>query len=494
MFRFFKNAAGNVAVTFALLVFVLLGVAGGAVDYTRVINVRSDYQEAVDAAAFAAAIAYKKKSWEASKQVGLDYLNAQSPETASVRLSKVEIKLDNDSIVATVRGESTNSLLSAIGFGSFDFEVKSFVKMPDYPIEVAMVLDNTFSMSVDGKIGTLKTTAKEFVDTLLNHDLSDVKISVVPFAQYVNVGSQFLGASWLEAANDIKITPRQCSMKQDVISKSGCRIEYTNHPAQDVPEQCTAAVYNDGVLIKPATCEPAHTKPAHTTSGEVCSNIEYSAPYESCQPEKRETVYWNGCVASRPNPLNTNDNDYSRKVPGPNNLVCPSPISPLTSDRNKLKTAINNMVAVGNTYIPQGIVWGYRTLTNKQPFDQALSDGQRASKKGRRYLIVMTDGMNSRSPVYTRDVFSSKNEVGLHTGSNISLADDLTLDTCNVVKSENIEVYTVSFGNDVDASTKQMLRTCASKPENYFDAATNNDLVSTFQSIADSIVTVYLSR
>jgi phosphoribosylaminoimidazole-succinocarboxamide synthase len=91
-------------------------------------------------------------------------------------------------------------------------------------------------------------------------------------------------------------------------------------------------------------------------------------------------------------------------------------------------------------------------------------------------------------------VFSSKNEVGLHTGNDVSLADDLTLDTCNVVKADNIEVYTVSFGNDVDASTKQMLRSCASRPENYFDAATNNDLVSTFQSIADSIVTVYLSR
>ncbi|MEM9278842.1 MAG: hypothetical protein AAGA76_09725, partial [Pseudomonadota bacterium] len=98
------------------------------------------------------------------------------------------------------------------------------------------------------------------------------------------------------------------------------------------------------------------------------------------------------------------------------------------------------------------------------------------------------------SPEYTRDVFANKMEVGFHTGSDVGLANKLTLDTCNVVKGDNIEIYTVSFGTDVDADTKNLLRSCATNSNNYFDAATNNDLVSTFQSIADSIVTVYLSQ
>ncbi|MEM7214916.1 MAG: pilus assembly protein TadG-related protein [Pseudomonadota bacterium] len=494
MWKFLGEESGNVALTFVLMAFVILGITGGAIDYSRVVNVRSDYQDAADAAAIAAAIESKKESWDKSRKLGLDYLDAQSPLNDSILITSKDITKVNDEIIATVRGASQNSLLSAFGFGSFDFEVKSVVKLPDYPIEVAMVLDNTFSMSVDGKIGALKTTAREFVDTLLDHDLSDVKISIVPFAQYVNVGPGFLGASWLEAQNEIKITPRQCSMQQDVVSKSGCRTEYTNHPARDVPEQCSPAKYNDGVLVQPASCTPASRAPAHTTSQEVCSNVVHGAPYEVCTPETRQTIYWNGCVASRANPLNTNDNDYSRKVPGPNQLTCPSPITPLTDDKNRLRNAINGMVTVGDTYIPQGVVWGYRTLTNRVPFDQALSDGIRTSKDGRRFLIVMTDGINTKSPEYTRDVFPNRMDVGLHTGSDRSVADDLTLDTCQVAKSDDIEIFTVSFGNGVDATTKAMMQSCASKNDNYFDAATNNDLVATFESIADRIVTVYLAE
>lgn len=496
MKNFLDDLNGNVAISFVLVLFVILGMAGGAVDYTRVTSAKSGFQEAADSAALAAAIEYKKKPWESAKAYGLKFLGNHSPESDLIEVIGTDLKFVDDQVIASVKARSKNTILSAVGYDSFKIEVESIVSLPDYPIEVALVLDNTFSMSVQGKISTLKNTADEFVDTLLNQNLEHVKISIVPFAQYVNVGTDKLGSNWLEASDQEVVIPRQCSKKRDVISQSGCTSTTTNHPAQNVPEQCTPARYNDGVEVSPAICTPAHTKPAYTTTTSTCANTEYGPEYEQCIPEQRYTINWNGCVASRANPFNTNDKNYSKKVPGPNSLVCPSPITPLTNDKTELKKSINTMIAVGDTYIPQGVVWGYRTLTKAEPFGQAISDAERKEKGGKRYIILMTDGMNSRSPVYKKNVIKSDPnlDVGLHYGSDTDESDDYLIDTCKNAKKDEIEIYTVSFGKDVDSDTKNLLEECATSKDHFFDAESNSELISTFQVIADSIVTVFLAK
>ncbi|MFZ1814189.1 MAG: pilus assembly protein TadG-related protein [Rhizobiaceae bacterium] len=483
--NFSDDHSGNFAITFAICAFAMFGVIGAAVDYSRVSRSQSAYQQAADAAALEAAIQFRTKPWGQAKVAGRKMFESTIRDLTDTRFKDVEIKNEDDAIIVVAKGESDNFVLPLFGFSNLDFRVKSVVKVPDFPVEVSLVLDTTFSMSAGGKIQGLKNAATEFVDTLLSaNNNSDIKISIVPFAQYVNVGRSSMGQSWLDAQDEVVNVPEQCSMQRDLISKSGCTTSTTNHPKQWVDESCSPAQYSDGVMVSPASCTPGHWQEAYSTSSETCSNYQYGDPYEVCQPPYSYNIDWNGCVGSRNYPLNLQDKSFNQRVPGPNQLTCPSEITPLTDRKNKLKQAINALTPVGNTYIPAGIAWGTRTLSSQAPYKEAKSDAAREAQGGKRFLVVMTDGVNSVSANVPSDP--------LHTGSDTDQADDWTVEACNNAKAEDITVYTVSFGTDVNNDTKLLLRNCASKPVYYFDAETNNGLNDAFSAIADSILTVYL--
>ena len=64
-------------------------------------------------------------------------------------------------------------------------------------LEVALVLDNTGSMKKDDKETALRQAVQELVDSVMAGQ-ADVKVAVVPFSQYVNVGVENRNAPWLE--------------------------------------------------------------------------------------------------------------------------------------------------------------------------------------------------------------------------------------------------------------------------------------------------------
>ncbi|MGX5849677.1 pilus assembly protein TadG-related protein [Mesorhizobium sp. PL10] len=82
---------------------------------------------------------------------------------------------------------------------------------------------------------------------------------------------------------------------------------------------------------------------------------------------------------------------------GPNASCSTTAITPLTDvsvavGQTAVKTAIDAMVDVGATNVPEGMAWGWRTLSNAAPF----SEGRPESEKGNdKVLIVLTDGANT---------------------------------------------------------------------------------------------------
>ncbi len=178
--------------------------------------------------------------------------------------------------------------------------------------------------------------------------------------------------------------------------------------------------------------------------------------------------------------------DFSFRVPGPNSLVCPSEILPLTDNKNSLKAKINSLAPIGNTYIPQGVVWGARTLSTIEPYSEAKSESQMASLKGRRFMVLMTDGVNFASPL----VPSSP----LHTGTDYDKSNSWLTEACENAKDDDITIFTISFGTSVNTETQALLRDCASEPEGYFQAATNSKFKDSFSSIAGLILSPYLSK
>ena len=67
-------------------------------------------------------------------------------------------------------------------------------------LNLALALDNTGSMASSGKMTALKEAAHNLLNTLKKAEKTpgDVKVSIIPFAVDVNVGTDNVNASWID--------------------------------------------------------------------------------------------------------------------------------------------------------------------------------------------------------------------------------------------------------------------------------------------------------
>ena len=237
---------------------------------------------------------------------------------------------------------------------------------------------------------------------------------------------------------------------------------------------------------------------------------------------------------------------YFRDEAGPNRSCTTDPILPLTSDEVEIHKAIGNMEATGNTNVPEGLAWGWRTVSSKAPFTEGVSETRRDIDK---VVIVLTDGANTygdlgvgnngdlvgsqssyaafgytgyagnAGPNGTANRSSSTNVARIfentdasqttHTGDNFQKAmDDKMLALCQNIKDENIVLMTVSLdldpaNYDTNAEKAQVnkaleaLQTCAGEsgkakdadgnPKKLFWNAKSDTLDDTFEEIADEL-------
>jgi hypothetical protein len=199
-----------------------------------------------------------------------------------------------------------------------------------------------------------------------------------------------------------------------------------------------------------------------------------------------ELRVWKGCVGSRDAPFNARDDFGGRKFPGLMNVDCAQEVLPLTDNRQALLNKINGLWPGDSTYIPEGIMWGARMLTATQPFTEAAgpSSNQSQVHLNRKALIIMTDGMNT---------IQASGKWHNDTG-NSSVPDALTLKACDEAKANGLEVYTVTFGNQVPVAVRDMLDKCASKKDYNFHASSNQALVNAFKDIADQLLSIRLTQ
>ena len=188
-------ASGNVGVAFALTMIPLCAVLGVAIDYLRASNLRLDLQSVVDAAVLAAGAEGGDDEAVLRNTISL-YIDANLRTADRAALGAVRISFGKP---ATIRVEaeavSQNALLSLVGIDRTPVAVASEAVRAS-PLEVALVLDNTGSMK-GAREAAMRKAVRELADTLMI-DLADVKVAVVPFSQYVNVGIENRTASWLK--------------------------------------------------------------------------------------------------------------------------------------------------------------------------------------------------------------------------------------------------------------------------------------------------------
>ena len=448
-----RDTRGGVALAFGLAVTVLFAAVGLAVDFSRAYAAKQSLQAAVDAATMSAA----RSGAQDEQAVGaaLDSYLAMSNvlKHGALMMTKAGRVLDNGTTIESeLVARMPTRLLSVMGYDHIDMKIESRVMRGLGNVEIALVLDTTASMQ-GTKLDNVKSAASELVDALfaLPDAANKVKVALVPFAQYVNVGLENRNASWMDVPPDTTSTATACYDTYPNATKSNCRMQ-------------TFTATNDGV--------------PYTYSAEVC-DWDYGMPVNVCAPYTT-TSTWNGCAGARSNPLNIKDEQYSTRIPGIRNVSCPGKIQPLSKSVSDIKNSINTMAPYGETYIPAGLVWGWRALSNRAPFTESAEDAATSGGAVRKYLVLMTDGYNTKSPRYPE---------GDHEGSDATLANTLTREACDNIKADHeskIDIFTIAFAV-TDEGVKDILRYCATPGGAFFDAVDYSKLLTAFGEIGNSV-------
>jgi len=375
------------ALTFAISAMFILAGIGAAIDFSTASSKRNTFQSLADIAVLAAA-----QSGETNQNTLLNIArNVVDANNFSGEVLTVSLVLTaSGQVEVSVSGAQETMLMSMFGQSQINVNVMAASPLTtSAPLHIALVLDVTGSMS-GSKLSTLKTASTDLVDTLEDFDNGALKISVVPFAQYVNIGVSYSAEPWL-----------------------------------DLP-------FN-----------------------------------------------WQGCVGSRLTPGHEQVAYGVVQMPGLDSIICSSEIQPLTSNFNAVRSTISGLGASGWTYIPAGLIWGWRTLDTNAPLTEA---NIAFADNTENVLILMTDGANTRSK-----------SLLTHDGVDTADANTVTANLCTNVKTDNIKIYSIAY-DVTDPTTIALMSACATQPTMFYDAGNSAALKQAFEDIGASLLKLRLSH
>ncbi|TIW00082.1 MAG: TadE/TadG family protein [Mesorhizobium sp.] len=644
--RFGRDRRGNYALVTAIAMVPLMGAMAIAVDFTELNRQRQIVLNALDAANFAGARRLSEGATDdqiKAYATGFFNANLNNIDPANVTL---DITLPgNQAGGGLMTMDATLSyhpyfypaaaLLVGVSEGDankpIELGMTSQVRLKN-TLEVAMVLDNSGSMSTKGsgtgqkRIDLLKQAAKQLVDTLAQQAAQikqidrPVQFSLVPFAASVNVGAQNDNASWMDTyglspiANEnfdwstLNAPNRYAQKINGIWYKKG--IGWSTEEGQILTR---FELYRDMKVVT------SHERIVGSKRV-VCDQYREN---HTCERSHNEYDYndtygpfasWQGCVEVRPYPYNVDDtpasggpnntgvgvgdpatmfvpmfapdepgnhwyvtqdpdelppktygaanswwNDdpssstgktrqsnmakYFMPRPmnapvlgagaGPNYSCTTTPITPLTDVTNAdglaaVKAAIDLMQPNGNTNVPEGMAWGWRTVSSAPPFTEGRPETERGNDK---VVIVLTDGENTYStvssdPVGNKSTYAAYGYTGVgyngtsvtrlfggtssdigqfnYSSSNYTNAlNEQMAKLCDNAKAANIMVMTVALDmSSSDADDKKAmdaLKTCSSgsrfrkdptdpsKPAKLFWNATGATLSDNFKEIANEL-------
>ena len=212
------------------------------------------------------------------------------------------------------------------------------------------------------------------------------------------------------------------------------------------------------------------TPKTQTCSGnwwnQTCSDKEYDISKNS----------WKGCVIDR-------DQDYDisatmpitvtdlSRYPADNDDCAPVTLMPLTSDWTALTSKINALAANGNTNTTIGLVWGWQMLTQGAVLSNAAAPNPTKLDK---VIVYLTDGDNTENRFTTSQ----------------SAIDARMSAACTKVKAANIQIYTIR----VMDGNESLLKGCATNASMYFSVTAASQLTTVFDTIAQTLSNLRISK
>lgn len=489
--RFLHAEQGTVLPLFGLALFAILGCVGIAIDYGRAQMAQSKLHAAIDAAGLAAASV--SSSRDVNSEI-LKFTRANFPQGSAdspggyymgVRYTIDPTRIDDNGVLAVnARGTVPTTFMQIFGKETVDIAAFTQITRGNTSMELVMSLDITGSMGGQ-KIIDLRNAANDLVDILYGdkETIDRFWVGIVPYATSVNIGRNKI--EWLRDYNtasppDSDTTKYPAGYPATQLKWKGC-VESRSHygTLYDTGEDMT-----DNPPTTAATKFPIYYWPSVSPNNPwTVSNLRQTLPY---------------------------DNNNAR---GPN-VNCGNEVTPLTSQKSTVKNRINQLQAWprGGTMGSEGLAWGWRMISpqwrgmgwghadNSLPLDYPAPEN-----KNNKIVIMMTDGENNiytngatdyLGSDYTPYGFIQQRYLGAGVNTRargITAVDAKFATTCERMKARGITLYTITFALN-NATTQQLFRTCASKPEFYFNSPDGAALRQAFRQIADSLLTLRLSR
>ncbi len=246
MFSLFsRDRRGSVTILFAFALVPLLIVGGAAIEYSRSTRLQADLQSAVDGAALTAGRNALDEGRRDPAKLARDAFDAAFRSDGGITLTRFLVTQSSDRIAVEAAATLPTIFGGFLGKRAVDLGAKAEVPLGIMALEVALVLDNTGSMSRLGKMDALKEAAKNLLDTIqVAAGNVNASFALVPFNTQVNVGMANSTASWL------RFTPGSPEPNLDVTSAAwtGCVSD------RDQPEDVRDTIPSTG---RPATLHPA---------------------------------------------------------------------------------------------------------------------------------------------------------------------------------------------------------------------------------------------
>ena len=200
--RFLSNTRGGVAPLMAIVAVPVLAAVGMAVDYTRANSARTAFQVSLDATALMLSKNAANEDSTALQTQATNTFNAlyKHPEVNNITVTPAYTSgVAGSQLTLQGTGVINPTFLSVIGVSQIDIGATSVSTWGNTRLRVALVLDNTGSMSSAGKMTALKAATHNLLDQLKSaaHQPEDVYVSIVPFSKDVNFGPDNYNQSWL---------------------------------------------------------------------------------------------------------------------------------------------------------------------------------------------------------------------------------------------------------------------------------------------------------
>lgn len=558
LLTFRVSERGNVMIMFALAAVPVVGMVGAAIDYSRGNSAKVAIQSAIDATGL---ILSKEASTLTSEQltqkansVFLSQFNR--PEVTNIVISPVLTSPTPSSykLALNVTGKLATEFTKILGVDQINLNVSTEILWGVKKLELALALDVTGSMASNNKMTELKKAAKSLLTTLKNAAKSDgdVKVSIVPFAINVNVGTNNSNANWLDwskwsgepeimatwIAGNATTWKRTGPSSSCPFTNGNHGFRCTNGPANVANESTIGTIPSSGATAG-LICPSRDNGSKSTAASGVLTNSYHSGCYNSVENPSADwyTVDTGSSASCGSNPNCTCSGSGSSRaciqktythtwLPRPktawdgcvrdrNQNYDAQNVAPAFAWANVQKTNINGVLegyVTANapqtadafqplqhqncpaTLLPLTFDW--TALNNK--IDALTPSGNTNVTIGLSWafhaLTATAPLDNAVAPYPGLDKVIILLTDGINTQNRWSTTaaniDTRTEQACANVKAANIKLYTIRV---IDGNAA-LLQACATNPSMYYNVQNASDLNAVFTTIAQNLANLRVAK